>query len=77
MYYVYKISNSVNKKCYIGVTVGEKHGRSKVSDKQRQEMYQRYLNGETPKSMAKDYGIHWSNVYRGIKFIQKQELGRD
>jgi len=60
-----------------GDKVGEKHARSKVTDKQRQEMYQRYLSGETPKSMAEDYGIHWSNVYRGIKFIQKQELGRE
>lgn len=57
-----------------GDKVGEKHGRSKLTDSQRREVYERYLLGETPKQMEKDYPVHWSNLYRAIKYIQKQEM---
>ena len=60
----------------IGDNVGEKHPRSKVTDAQRLEMYNRYKSGEAPKVIAKDYGIHWSNVYRAVKFIERQSMGQ-
>lgn len=63
-----------NKTSYVtGQFKGEKHKKSKISDSQRLEIYNRYKSGETPKSFAHEYGIHWSNVYRAVKFIEREK----
>jgi len=52
--------------------IGEKHHNTKITDKDRREIYNRYKAGAKPKLIADEYGIHWSNIYRAIKYIEKE-----
>lgn len=51
---------------------GEKHNKSKLTDKQRWEIHYRLQNGESAKSLSKEYGVYESTIYRVRKFIERQ-----
>ena len=51
---------------------GEKHNKSKLTDKQRWEIHHRLENGESAKSLSKEYGVYESTIYRVKNFIERQ-----
>lgn len=55
-------------------TTGERHKMSKVTDSQRLEIYKRMKNGEVSRDLAKEYGIHYSNVCRAVKYVERHKL---
>lgn len=52
------------------IGLGENHPRTKVSDKDKIEMFESYSNGISAKSLGLKYGISKTHVHRVINFIR-------
>lgn len=54
---------------------GEKHVKSKLSDKDRFDIWNRKLLGESANDLAKEYGVYPSTIHRIKRFIKRQQTG--
>ena len=55
----------------VGEHCGEKHPRSKVSDKDREKMWGLRREGVRPQDISLKFNISISQVFRNIKYIER------
>jgi hypothetical protein len=66
----HSLTMKTSEKYRAAICRGENHGRSKLSDLQRQEICNRLDDGENPKELAAVYGVHPET----IKYTKKRLL---
>lgn len=56
-----------------GAHVGEKHPRSKLTDRDRINIHLRYLQNEKAAKLAIEFGVNESTIHRAINFINRRK----
>lgn len=56
-----------------GENIGEKHPRSKITDADRLDIYERHLRKEKATALALKFGVSESTIHRAINFIRRRK----